>query len=239
MSQLLLFGTGRAVGTIRVQRVTSDGYLRLTSEGDIRSAAVAPVDVITYRDTSAADDRVTSVGDRRILNLGIEGPAYFALSSATSDGAEPFAFRYQTDPWQPGSPNLAVQGGESLFAWAYITFSWSAGAQVRVTPSVDGSDQPVVALGGTLEMVSSILSLAQAGGALQRVSGVFPVPLVRALLRNGTALTRVALRGERLQLTIESTGPLGVGELMLDGIEIEFTPVRKAIYPTTVDSSGS
>jgi hypothetical protein len=62
------------------------------------------------------------------------------------------------------------------------------------------------------------------------VSQVFPVPLVRRQMRNGIEIARWNLRGERLAVAIETTGPLGVGELMLEGIEVEFTPVRKATY---------
>ena len=79
--------------------------------------------------------------------------------------------------------------------------------------------------------------LAQQGGALQRVSQVFAVPLARVMMRDGAEVTRVYTRGQRLQLTIESTGPLGVGECMLEGIEVEFESVRKSIY-ATVDTSS-
>lgn len=235
MSQLLIFGTGRNTGEVRVRRVTSDGTLRVTTDGDVRIATVSPADVITYRETSAGDSRVTSAGDRRVLNLGIEGPSYYKMDAVTQDGADQFAFSYKTDPWQP-----TAQGGENVFAWAYVTLSWSASAIVRLIPVVDGLALPEVdaATGGTLQNVSVLCLLEQQGGSLQRLSRVFPVPLVRQLMVDDVEVTRFYLRGERLEIAIESTGPLGVGEIMLEAIEVEFSPVRKAIY-ASVDASGA
>jgi hypothetical protein len=153
-------------------------------------------------------------------------PQYFQTANVTSDGAETFAFFYETNPWQPSQ-----QGGENVFAWAYVTLSWSLSAQVVLTPIVDGQSAAVVlADGSSLVNISSSFQLGQQGGTLQRISEVFPVPLVRRQMRSGAEVARWYLRGERLQIAIETTGPLGVGELMLEGIEVEYTPVRKAIY---------
>jgi hypothetical protein len=227
MSLLPLWGTGIApADSLLRRRVTSDGFHRTTDTGVGRVAYIRPAQVLFGRITSVGDRRVTEDGSHRITIDGIQGPQYFQTANVTSDGAETFAFFYETNPWQPSQ-----QGGENVFAWAYVTLSWSLSAQVVLTPIVDGQSAAVVlADGSSLVNISSSFQLGQQGGTLQRISEVFPVPLVRRQMRSGAEVARWYLRGERLQIAIETTGPLGVGELMLEGIEVEYTPVRKAIY---------
>ncbi len=226
MSVIQLWGSSLTPGTGR--RITSAGDIRVTSEGDVRIVSLPPSQVIFVRDTSEGDTRVTSAGDRRVTIDGLLGPQYFQTDNVPTDGGEAFELRYQTNPWQP-----AAQGGENDFIWAFVTFSWSMAATVQVTPSVDGSSASLTLPNGDiLEIVTSTFTLAQQTGNLNRVSQMFPVPLVRRTVRGGQELARYYLRGERLQLDIASTGPLGVGELMIDGIEIESEPVRKAEYAT-------
>lgn len=165
---------------------------------------------------------------------GVVPPRYFESGDVAQDGGVLFGFRYVTAPWQP-----SAQGGENVFAWLYLTFSWSMAATIRVTPYTDGSAAPVtLADGSTLEVVSTVFSLAQAGGSLQRQTEVFPVPLVRRQVRGGEEVARWNLRGQRLQFALTSTGPLGVGECMLEGAQVDFRPVRKAQY-ASVDARGS
>ena len=103
-------------------------------------------------------------------------------------------------------------------------------AVIRVTPSVDGKSLSQTLGDGTIvETVRPTFTLDQQEGTLQRKNTVFPVPLAQTYTKSGNLFTRTALRGERLQLLIESTQPLGIGELMINGIEIELEPVRKAI----------
>jgi hypothetical protein len=227
MSLLPLWGTGiaPAAGLLR-RRITSDGFVRTTSTGLVRVASIPSAQVIFNRVTSIGDRRVTSDGSHRVTVDGIQGPQYFQTENVTSDGGEPFEFYYETNPWQPSQ-----QGGENVFAWAYVTISWSMAAQIVLTPKVDGSTATItLADGSLLQPIASTFQLEQGDGNLQRVSRVFPVPLARRQIRNGIEVARWWLRGERIQVAIESTGPLGVGELMLEGIELEFSPVRKAQY---------
>ena len=232
MTQTILWGTALNAGAVQRRRMTSDYHTRVTSEGDTRVVSVLATEVLFYRKTSAGDRRVTSEGDRRLLASGTAGPPYFATAAVTMDGGEPFAFAYTTDPWQPDA-----QAGECLFQWVYLTLSWSMAATVRVTALVDGASETItLSDGSTLVPISPTFQLAQQGGDYQRISQVFAIPLVRAHVRNGVEVTRVYERGQRVALTIESTGPLGVGELMLEGIEMEFEVIRKSIY-ATVDSA--
>lgn len=232
MTQTILWGTALNDGAVQRRRCTSDYHTRVTSDGDTRVVQVLAVDLLFYRKTSAGDRRVTSEGDRRLIASGAVGPRYYATAAVTTDGDEAFAFLFETNDWQPDA-----QGGESLFSWAYITLSWSMAATVRITPVIDGSSASVTLPDGAImQTITPIFQLEQQSGSYQRVSQVFAVPLARAMVRDGVEVTRVYQRGQRLRLTIESTGPLGVGELMLEGIEVEVEPVRKSIY-ATVDAS--
>ena len=233
MSVVQLWGTGIAPAALS-RRITSQGDIRVTSEGDVRVASSPPAQAIYLRKTSQGDQRVTSQGDRRITVDGLLGPNYLKTVNLTSDGGQPFGFSYETNPWQPKDPKAdKTQGGEHAFSWAYVTVSWSMSGTIRLTPFVDGVLSPVLLPDGSdVETVPSTFVLTQQPGNLNRVSQVFPCPIVRRKVRGGVEVARWYLRGERLQLLIESTGPLGVGELMVEGIEVSSEPVQKAEYAT-------
>jgi hypothetical protein len=164
---------------------------------------------------------------------GVAPPRYFESAEVAQDGGVLFGFRYVTAPWQP-----AGQGGENVFAWLYLTISWSMAATIRVTPYTDGTGAPVALPDGSvLENVSTLFSLPQEGGTLQRRTQVFPIPLVRKQVRGGEEVARWNLRGQRLQFALSSTGPLGVGECMLEGAQVDYRPVRKSEY-APVDARG-
>lgn len=233
MSVAQLWGTGLApAGTGR--RITSEGDLRVDSDGNVRVVDIPSAQLIFLRVTSEGDQRVTSEGDRRITVDGLLGPQYLKTGPVTSDGGVPFTFSYESNPWQPPGEDGHVQGGEHAFSWVFLTLSWSMSATVRVTPFVDG-DQTAVVLpdGSTIAIVPTTCVLPQQGGNLNRVSQIFAMPIVRRkVTAAGVEVARWFLRGERLQLLIESTGALGVGELMVEGVEVESEPVRKATYAT-------
>lgn len=227
MSLQLLWGIGTPPPQYLLRRrITTEGDIRITPDLDVRVAYKAPVAVLRARATMDADGRITMDGNTRVINSGVVGASYLASSNATTDGGEPFRFQYFTNPWQP-----SAQGGENVFAWAIVTISWSLAATIRVQPIVDGlTDDVVLENGDLVEVIRPVFNLAQQNAALQRVSQVFMVPLVRRITRAGVEVSRFYLRGERIQFLVESTGALGTGELLLEGIELEFEPVRKAIY---------
>lgn len=160
-------------------------------------------------------------------------PRVWRSSAATSDNGVPIVFVAKSLPFAP-----AGFGGECLFAWAYLTVTASLSAQIRVTPIVDESfaDIPVASTGGVIRVVRPILTLAQQTATLPgqmppRVTRTFPVPLLRrTLTAAGTEEFRTFVRGARLQLLIESVGTLGVGELIVDGCDVEYDVLRKASY---------
>ena len=235
MSLLPIWGTGIApVSSSLRRRATSEGDLRATSEGDIRVASIAPLRIEFIRITDGGFRRITSDGFVRITRDGLQGPLYFQTSSVTSDGGEPFAFRWSSGPWQP-----SAQGGENVFAWAWMTFSWSMAGTIRVTPIVDDESGDVnFPDGSRLQTVRSTFQLAQQGASLERISNEFPVPLVRRVIGpDGVEKFRSYMRGQRLELLVESTGQLGAGELMLDGVQVDVQPVRRAKYAAVVSNS--
>lgn len=235
MSNTVLWGTGIAPAetTLR-RRATSTGNLRKTSVDDQRVAYLAPVSVKYLRKTSVGDQRVTSVGDRRIVIEGTAGPAYYQTVDVPNDGGEAFSLLFQSNPWQPDA-----QGGECVFRWLYLSVAWSLEATIRVTPTVDGKEiTETLPDSGIIRTVRPVFVLAQQDGTLQRKNQVLAVPIVQELTRGGVAISRWNLRGERLQILVESTGDLGVGELMITGCQVEYNPVRKAAYPGSVDAGA-
>lgn len=226
MSNQVIWGTSIAPASFSLRRrATSEGDLRVTSDGAVRVAYVAPPQIVFLRKTSAGDQRVTSDGARRVTIDGLAGPQYFVTADVTTDGGEPFEFTHTTNPWQPDA-----QGGEAVFKWAYVTLAWSMSATIRLSAIVDGNGEDIVFDNGDIgELVRSTFTLEQQGGSLQRKVAVFAVPLMYRIMRSGAEVSRMNLRGEQLQLVIESTGPLGVGELQLDGLQVDVKPVRKAL----------
>lgn len=233
MSNEVLWGTAIAPAEFTLRRwATDQGDLMVTDEGDQIMFYLSPTKVTYPLITDEDDYIVTDEGDRIVAVVGDAGPAYFKTAEVTSDGLEAFAFLFQTNPWQP-----SAQGGENLFYWAFLAVAWSMSGTIRVTPTVDGKEITRTLDDGTIvSVVRPTFELDQQEGSLQRKNRIFPIPLALQYVKDGVVFTRTALRGERLQLLIESTSALGVGELMLNGVEIEYEPVRKATY-ATVDSA--
>lgn len=205
MNETPVFGTGIGPGNvILVRRITDAGDLRITDEGDVR--------VVEVRST-------------------VTVPQYLVLADVPSDGGEPFGFRFTNDPFQPPAPDGSVQGGESVFRWLYLTMAWSVSGQIKVTPFTDGNaDDIVMPNGDVLQVVTSTFNLVAPPVGANRVNQIFPIPIRRRMVRDGVAIQRFAQRGERVQFLIESVGALSVGELLLQGIELESSPVRKSKY---------
>lgn len=230
MSNTPLWGTGIASPERSLRRRgTSTGDTRVTSAGDLRVAYIPPDQIKYIRVTDTGDVRYTSAGDRRVVIVGLAGPAYYQTADVTQDGDENFSFYYETNPWQPDA-----QGGECVFQWCFLAVSWSMAATLRITPVVDADDVVETVPDGELEVIRSTFVLDQQDGTLQRKNRVLAIPIARALLRNDVEVARFYLRGQRLSLIVESTGPLGVGELMFTGNQVQFSPVRKAAYPGAV-----
>jgi len=233
MSNVVLWGTAIAPPERTLRRwATDQGDLMVTDQGDQIMFSRAPLKVTYPLVTDEGDYLVTDLGDNIVVVVGDAGPAYFKTAEVTSDGEETFAFVFRTNPWQPSE-----QGGENLFYWAFVAVAWSMAGTIRVTPTVDGEAiTNTMADGTVVATVRPTFELDQQEGSLQRKNRIFPIPLVQEYSKSGTVFTRTALRGERLQLLIESTSPLGVGELLLNGIEVSYESVRKAEY-ATVDSA--
>lgn len=154
-------------------------------------------------------------------------PSLWQTSRGTTDGGTAFAIRALSDPLRP-----VGAGGECLFCFAHLTITATMAAQLRVTPVVDGVAAPVPLSGGEVQLVTPIVTIAQQSGSpAQRRTTTVAIPLVKRVADTaGRERGRWFLRGEALQLLIESIGPLGAGELFLDGVEIEHEVVRRSLY---------
>jgi hypothetical protein len=107
----------------------------------------------------------------------------------------------------------------------------------RVTSSVP-TRRSVTLPGSTVEIVRPTFATAQQtasrpGALPPRVTQTFPVPLLRRLVSpQGAELARFFCRGSRLALRLESVGALGAGELIFDGVEVEYQVLSKSKFLT-------
>lgn len=154
-------------------------------------------------------------------------PSYWTNAAVTSDGGAVVSVRALTNTVAPAGP-----GGECAFMFAYLTVTATMSAQLRITPVIDGSSGPVSTPAGTVSFVTPILTLSQqVGSPPQRVTTTFPIPLTQRLVdAGGVERSRWYIRGSRLALLIESINTLGSGELILDGVDVEFDVLRRSLY---------
>ena len=231
MSANLLWGEAKLAGALQaIETVLGAPILNIAN---VAIDTVYP-DLVLESLFDVNGDPITDIAVNPLIAIvaAAAAPAYWQTAEVTTDGGVPFEMVHEFGPWQVND-----QGGESVFAWLHLTFSWSMAATLRVQATVDGSRSTVtLADGSTLELVDSTFTLDQQTGTMQRLKRVFTMPLVRRQMRSGVEVGRYYLRGERLSFTVYSVGMLGVGELMLEGAEVEYAPVRKAIYPAGVQT---
>lgn len=230
MSANVLWGESKLAGALQ-PLLTVDDQPILTVDDQEITTLIPDVVVADLLTVDGDPIETVDIAPIEVIIADAVPPEYWQTADVSSDGGVPFEFLWETNPWQP-----TAQGGENVFAWLYLTFSWSMAATVRIRAKVDGSrDDVALPSGGVVRFVDAVFNLEQQSGTLQRVSRVFAVPLVRAVTNpDAVEISRYYLRGERLQFVVESDGPLGVGELMLDGAQVDYDPVRKAIYAAGV-----
>lgn len=176
---------------------------------------------------TVADTPIETVDEASFLY-----PRYWQTADVSSDAGIPFSFVDESNPFQPFD-----QGDEAVFSRALLSMSWSMAATIRVSARINGARAPLTRSdGGIIEFVDTTFGLEQQGTGLERISRVIPIPLVQRLVLAGAEKTRWYLSGQRLQIKVESTGPLGVGELMIDGCQIECDHLRKRDFPGGVQT---
>lgn len=140
------------------------------------------------------------------------------LQRGADDGGTDFEV-YALSSWI--SP--AAGGGTCVFYTAFVTMTWSAPMLLRFTPVVDNDPDVVSRPGGTLEVLPIEVPLPDPGSG--RRTTTFRVPLVRLVMDGAIDLGRNAVSGTRLRLQLETVGGLGGGDLILDGVEIEYEQI--------------
>lgn len=148
-----------------------------------------------------------------------DGVKVWKLSSGADDDGVAFNVSGRSNWIQP-----ALGGGMCAFYDAFVSITWTMAAVLRFKPVVDQNADSITWLEGTLDIVETDITLAAPGDG-QRVSQTFRIPLKRKVMVDDEELTRNDLVGTRMQLTFESVDGLGVGDLILDGCEVEYEQV--------------
>lgn len=164
-------------------------------------------------------------------------PALWAATNVVTDGGTAWGVVARTRPIAP-----AGFGGACRFVFAHLVVTASMGAVLRVTPLLDadalaGAATTVATPLGDVTSVPMLVALAQQPAPYTRVTQRLTVPLLTRLVTSadGVEQTRTSACGTQLALLIESVGPLGTGELLLDGAELEYEVVRQAAFPTVTE----
>lgn len=228
MSTRMLWGEGKLAGALQPW-LTVDGAPWLTVDDTPWSTTMFEQTLEPWLTVDGEPWFTVQLQQWLAITSGAAPPKYWMTADVSSDGGVPFGIVYKSNPYQP-----AKQGGENVFKWLYLALSWSMGGTIRVRALVDGArDDVALDDGSVIRFLDSTFQLPQQSGSLQRKSGIFAIPLVRALVdADGVEQARFQLRGERFQFLIDTPDPLGVGELMVDGAQLDSDSVRKAIYGT-------
>lgn len=234
MTRRVFFGEGKQAGAL-LPWLTSDGLPWLTSDDQPWETSYFEQELAPWLDTNG-DPWLTDQQEPWLAVVsGAAPPKYWMTADVTVDGSFPFSIFYKSNPFQPSK-----QGGENLFTWLFLSLSWSMGGTIRVRSFCDGKrDTLELPDGSIVRYIDTTFQLPQAEGTLQRKSAVFPIPLLRLHeSADGEEIARYALRGERYQFLIDTPDPLGVGELLVDGAELEYEPLRKAEYESVTTVAG-
>ncbi len=159
---------------------------------------------------------------RVFLGNGVAGN-WYRWGSAPTDDSQPVPVRLESARLAP-----AGMGGECVFTALYPTLTYTADVTVRFIPIVDDvrfDGQP----GNGPNAVVVVALVAPADG--RRVRYRKELGLSQPYLRGGVDQGRFALRGVWFQLRVEVVAAIGLdalggpGELIVDGVEIEFAEV--------------
>lgn len=136
------------------------------------------------------------------------GAAILQVGVGVTDRGVAYALLAETARVAPAGP-----GGEAIFTRLYLALTWSVGVTIRVTPIVDGVDEPAC----TVELVLPTPSDGR------RETDVKQVGLYRPILgRDGvTPVSSVALRGTWFAARVETVGEVAVGDLIGEGFDVE------------------
>lgn len=152
------------------------------------------------------------------------GPKLYGLFSTNKDDATDYTLRLENADFYP-----AGMGNEAIFPVCWLMLSWTMAVTVRVTPILDG-----VVYDGTGDTTDERLTFAVTAQT-DRKTQTFEIPLTRPLLDSVDGVTeigRLAMRGERIRLRVETTGALGTtGDLIVEGCLLEHEAVVGTLAP--------
>jgi len=154
------------------------------------------------------------------------GPKLYGFLESMLDDATAYTPYMESASFWPAGAQ-----GEAIFPVCYLTLTWTTATSIRVTPILDG-----VVYDGTGGTTDERLTFAL-GSSTNRQTDTFEIPLTRPLLDSVDGVTeigRLAMRGARLALRIETTGSLGSGDLILDGVWVEYQEVTSSREPAAL-----
>lgn len=154
-------------------------------------------------------------------------PRYWKSALVPTDAALPYTPLLQTMPLYPDAA-----GQEHLFREAVIAVRHTAGVTLQLTPIVNGVEAPATAASGTVSVdtLRPTFTLPQQPSGAELVRATMVVPLVRTLSINGVEFARFYLRGESLAIRLEAVTQVGNGQLYIDAIDIDHTPLKRTQF---------
>jgi hypothetical protein len=162
---------------------------------------------------------------------GASGPRYWQSADVATDDGVDIGFTVETNAVAP-----AGLGGECAFVNAYVTITAAAGATLTLTPIVDDTEpaDTTTPNSGTLAPTPVTFTVEQQTGSapLPLVTRTVQVPLLQSLSRSGSAVARWYPRGARCGIRLASVGAIGTGSFRIDGIELEWQPIRSVAKGT-------
>ena len=142
------------------------------------------------------------------------GGEIYAVDQGPTDAGVDIPVRMRTNPFAPAGASF-----DCTFERIYLTLTWSMDCVLLITPILDGT---------LLDEESWTVTLRRPAST-KRQSRVFEKMLRRT--KRSTIPYMYALRGTWFALLIETMGPLGEGDLIVDQAVLEFEPLEPTARP--------
>jgi hypothetical protein len=147
---------------------------------------------------------------------GNTGTLYGLLDTNLDDDVSFFPYMESAAFWPAGAQ------GEAIFTDCFLTLTWTTATTIRMTPILDG--KPYDGTNGTSDERFVFTLDAQTTRKTQTFDLPLTVPLTDSL-DTTSEIGRLAMRGQRIAIRLEVVGYLGDGDLIFDGVWVEYNPV--------------
>jgi len=124
--------------------------------------------------------------------------------------------------WVPAHPGVT----DYAFYAVFVTLTWTMPVTVVVSAQVDADLASETINGWSFAPLGPALTLTSSG---TRQTQTFEFPMMTTMTRGGKEVSRNAMRGRRARIRIESTGGVGAGTLIVDGVGIDREPLNESI----------